>query len=119
MSGQYSHSAFPTNARQSLLFPDRQLGLYLVAVRADGRPSRVEGFEEFEPMEQAARAWLCNDAIAWVALGHRKRWTHGWRCAQTHIMVRRGEEILIKEQAGRLQRVARTRIRSRDMAAPV
>lgn len=108
-----------TNARQPTFFADRQLGLYLVAVMRSGAPSRVEEFAAFEPMEQAAREWLWNDAIAWVALGHRKKWTHGWRCAQTHIMVRRGEEIEIREQAGRLQRVARTRIRSRDMAAPV
>lgn len=109
-------SHMPHNAHQQPeLFPARN-GLFLVAVRVDGRRSHVEPFAEFDAMMEAGKQWLWNDAVAWVILGYREKRQPFY----SHRMVRRGDEIIVKEWNGREDRVRRaTKQSSRGMAAPV
>ena len=109
------NSPFFTNAPQRQLFPDRPNGLFLVAVRRDGRRSHVETFAEFEPMLIAARCCLYDDEIAWVSLNH-----HIGRVPHQSHLVTRGHngEVLIAEQAGRLERVKRGKERKSSLTAP-
>lgn len=98
---------------------DMSKPLHLIAVRIDGRPSHVEQFTEFDPMSDAARQWCWNDEIAWVSLNARGVGPRGG-CQppqQTHILTRRGNEIIMREQTGRLERVRRaTKLSSQGTA---
>ena len=111
-----ANSPFPANGSQRQLFPDRHIGLFLVAVHRDGSRGVVVPYGEFEIMREDAGKWLDNPTIAWVSLNYRiGRVPH-----QTHLVTRgHNGEMLVTEQAGRLPRVARTRTRSQGMAGPV
>lgn len=98
------------DARQEPELFGRPNGLYLIAVRVDGRRSHVEHFTEFEPMLEAGKQWLWNDEVAWVSLNVAGGKSYGPE--QTHILARKGDAIIIKEQGGRLDRVRRGRERS-------
>ncbi len=110
-----------TDARQTQLFASAPHSLFLVAVLRTGRPSRVETFAEPDAMRQAASEWLWDDEVAWVSLNERTTGPRGGRQppCQTHLMVRRGDEIIVKGQSGRLDRVRRGSERRSAMAAPV
>ncbi len=98
-----------TDARQKPLSASAPHSLFLVVVRRDGHPSRVEMFADMDAMRAAASEWLWNDGVAWVSLNERTTGPRGGRQPprQTHIMVRRGEDIVVSEQEGRLERVRR------------
>lgn len=99
-----------TNAcQQPDLFPAR-MGLYLIAVRVDGRRSHVEPFSDFDAMMEAGKQWCYNSEIAWVSLNVAGSKTYPPE--QTHILVRRGDEVLVREQSARTDRVGRSKVRS-------
>ncbi len=107
-----------TDARQPPLSTPAPHSLFLVAVRCGRRPSHVQTFADMETMRQAATEWLWKRDVAWVSYNTMGGKTYPPK--QTHICVRRGEEIIVREQAGRLDRVRRaTGQSSRGMAAPV
>ncbi len=86
------------------LFALPAVGAHLIAVRRDGARSRVEAFTDFDTMMEAARQYLWNDDVAWCSLNERDR--RGVR--QTHLVTRdRNGDVVITEQAGRLDRVRR------------
>ncbi len=87
---------------------------FTVAVRVDGKRSHVEHHPDFDAAMDAGKQWCHNDEIAWVSLNARSVGPRGGRQSpqQTHILVRRGDEIIVREQAGRLDRVRRANGRS-------
>lgn len=103
--------------QQPELFPARNVyPHFTIAVRVDGKRSHVETHASIDAAMEAGEQWLWNDAVAWVILGYREKRQPYY----SHRMVRRGEEIIVKEWNGREDRVRRaTRVSSRGMAAPV
>lgn len=97
------------DAHQATLFADRPNGLFLVAVRVDGRRSHVEQLGDMTPEQQvrAATEWLWNDEVAWCILGYREKRIPYY----SHRMVRRGEEITVKEWDGRERKASRSKVR--------
>lgn len=95
--------------QQPELLPARD-GLFLVAVRVDGRRSHVEPFSDFDAMMEAGKQWCHNSEIAWVSLNVAGGKTYPPE--QTHMLVRRGGDVLVREQSARIERVSRSKIRS-------
>ena len=104
-----------TEARQQpQLFAARNAH-FTVAVRVDGKRSHVEHHADFDAAMAAGRQWAMNDEVTWISINVREK----RRVVQTHILVRRGDEIIVREQSGRLERVRRGSERKSGLVAPV